>query len=119
MWDCDGCGCRAIAGSLACCPVCGKEREDMAKTTTGGGRNAGAQPGESGYVEPEAPEASPADVAEPPAAEPDPPAAPVTPKAAKPAKAVSEPSADEPEDPPEITSTGSLRLSRMGGSGGE
>lgn len=36
MWDCPGCGCSAIAGTLTFCPMCFKERE-MPKNTVGGG----------------------------------------------------------------------------------
>lgn len=36
MWNCENCGCQAIAGSLGFCPACFKER-DMPKNTVEGG----------------------------------------------------------------------------------
>jgi len=53
MWDCQNCGCRAIAESLALCPVCRKER-GMPKAPAGAApSNAAALPGETGYIDPE------------------------------------------------------------------
>lgn len=83
MWNCpdEQCGCLRIAASLTWCPMCFKERDDMATTTTGGASNANAVEGETGYVSPEqmaadeavaaqeAPEAKAADTEVPEAAE--------------------------------------------------
>ena len=85
MWDCLACGCRAIAASLLGCPVCRTER-DMAKATSGGASNAGAQPFESGHVAPEVPVVPVVAAEVPEAAEPEP----------QPAVA----DADGPPDPP-------------------
>jgi hypothetical protein len=96
VWDCIKCGCLKIAHSLGICPKCFKPKEDdVPKATTGGGSNAAALPGETGYVEPETVAPAPAaDVApaepEPPAAEPvkapeSEPAAPDVPPAPSPA----------------------------------
>jgi hypothetical protein len=52
MWDCECCGCRAIAASLTRCPTCRK----IPKTTHGGPGNAAALPGETGYIAPGVPE---------------------------------------------------------------
>lgn len=29
MWDCDHCGCQAIAGTITVCPMCGTPREEV------------------------------------------------------------------------------------------
>jgi hypothetical protein len=36
MWNCSTCGCQAIAGSVAWCPMCGEEQK-MPKITVDGG----------------------------------------------------------------------------------
>lgn len=113
MWDCVKCGCRRVAASLLRCPVCREERDDMPKTTTGGGSN-GWEPQE-GAPEPGAPEADAEAAPEPVAAAPEPPQAPVTPEPAPAAKAASEPAKPAP---PNITGTGSLALPKMAGGSG-
>lgn len=63
MWDCIKCGCLAIAGVLGFCPQCFTPKEDnVPKATSGGGSNASAEPGESGYIDPEAGKAAAAKV---------------------------------------------------------
>lgn len=63
MWDCIKCGCLAIAQDLGFCPQCFKPKEgDMPKGTTGGASNADAEPGEPGYIDPEASKAPAAKV---------------------------------------------------------
>lgn len=65
MWNCQGCGCQAIAASLGSCPMCRKGR-DMPKTTVGGGGTNGLREPvvDADAVEPvvEAPEKVPAPI---------------------------------------------------------
>lgn len=63
MWECLKCGCKAIARDLGFCPHCLLPREDgeMPKATTGGPSNAKAEPGEPGYIAPDAEETAVAD----------------------------------------------------------
>jgi hypothetical protein len=73
MWDCEKCGCMAIAGSLGFCPQCFTPKEEaMAKVTVeGGATNADeqntVQTAPDGPQEP--PETPPADDESPETAE--------------------------------------------------
>jgi len=53
MWDCPSCGCKCIAGSLAFCPMCFKERQMASNPAGAAPSNALAGPFESGYIPPE------------------------------------------------------------------
>jgi hypothetical protein len=115
MWECIKCGCKAIAADLGFCPGCFKPKEDdMPKATTGGASNANAEPGEPGYIDPEAVKAEaakvltdagadPGDVAKvtaPDKADPEKPAAPAAAaKAAEPPPAPAAKAAAVPANP--------------------
>lgn len=90
MWDCLLCGVRAIAASILHCPKCGQERDDMPKTTVGGGGTNAREPNEASQVPADAPEDSEASeaVSEPSDAEAAAPAAPPAPPAPPPPPAV-------------------------------
>jgi hypothetical protein len=47
MWDCEQCGCRAIAQGVTRCPQCGEEHE-MPKTTVDNGPSNRWEDGERG-----------------------------------------------------------------------
>lgn len=76
MWDCDSCGCQAIAGSLAACPMCMKEAE-MPRTNHGGSSNAWDDQDGAPEQPQDAPEQAPAPAPRPRA--PRPPAPPAAP----------------------------------------
>jgi hypothetical protein len=106
MWDCITCGVRAIAGSLLRCPKCGQERDDMPKTTVGGGGTNAREPNEAPVVAQDTPGPSGASeaVSGPSDAEVVAPAAP--------------PAPPEPPQPPAVTGTASLGLPPLGAGNG-
>jgi hypothetical protein len=46
MWDCEHCGCRAIAAGIEACPHCQKPRTASADTPPAGGKTPAEKPGE-------------------------------------------------------------------------